>query len=338
MTDKRHCWITWNRSARSRTLARALNVALHEISIESNLLARHVLSPLLTIRLLIKERPRVVYLQYSFLLLIVVAIYKLVYLFRTVIVCDCHTKAIRRTAPGPLNWLFWPLKKLSFRFADVTIVSNTGMTDDIRRLHSNFYILPDKIPVISFDKPRTRNATYYVYISSFAVDEPVREIFEVAAALNPNEKIYWTGRIPHDFHIPADKPRNLIFTGYLNDADYHSLIGNADCLLALTTEENCLQCGAYEALAVNVPMILSDTYALRQYFGEAAIYTNHTPHNIVQSLHHAISNKTQLTEEMEGVATRRRAEFERSYEEFTAAVTREIARHGHVRGDDKQDI
>lgn len=338
MTDKHHCWITWNRSARSRTLARALDVALHEISIESDLLTRHALSSLLTIRLLLKERPRVVYLQYSFLLLIVVAIYKLIYLGRTVVVCDCHTKAIRRTAPGPLNWLFWPLKKLSFRFADVTIVSNTGLTDDIRRLHSNFYILPDKIPVISFDKSHARDAIYYVYISSFAADEPVHQIFEVAAALNPDEKIYWTGRIPHDFHIPADKPRNLVFTGYLNDAAYHSLIGNADCLLALTTEENCLQCGAYEALAVNVPMILSDTRALRQYFGEAAIYTNHAPDNIVQALHHAISGKPQLGAQIAVVASRRRAEFERLYETVISAVDREIARHGHARGDDKQDI
>ncbi len=330
MHDKHQCWITWNRSARSRTLARALNVELCEISIENNKIIRHILSPLLTIWFLLKRRPRVIYLQYSFLLLIVIAGYKLARLGRTVIVCDCHTKALRRVAPGPLNWVFWPLKKLSFRFADVTIVSNDGMISDIRRLHSNFYILPDKIPDITFEGSSVQDSRYCVYISSFAVDEPAHEIFDVAAALDPSEKIYWTGRIPQDFHIPPDKPHNLIFTGYLDDDEYHKLIGNADCLLAFTTEEDCLQCGAYEALAVGVPMILSDTGALRHYFGKAAIYTDHTPQHIVHSLRHAISNRTQLTAEIARVAAQRRAEFEQQYEKLRSAVDAGIARGRHA--------
>ena len=336
MGNKHQCWITWNQSARSRTLASLLNATLHEISIENSKIMRHVLSPLLTIRALLKEKPRVIFLQYSFLLLIVIAGYKLARLGRLVIVCDCHTKALRRTAPGLLNWVFWPLKKLSFRFADVTIISNNGMADDIRRLHSNFYILPDKIPKIEFDKLPARDDRHCVYISSFAVDEPIYEIFDVAAALNPTEKIYWTGRIPKDLRLPPDKPSNLIFTGYLNSDQYHNLIGNADCLLALTTEENCLQCGGYEALAVGVPIVLSHTDALREYFGEAAIYTDHAPHHIAQSIRRAIADRALLTAEIVKVTAQRGVEFEQFYEKVRSAVDRETARHWHkhVRADD----
>jgi len=54
--------------------------------------------------------------------------------------------------------------------------------------------------------------------------------------------------------------------------EYYNLISNADCLLALTYEDDCLQSGAYEAFGIEVSRVISESKALRDYFGESAIY------------------------------------------------------------------
>jgi len=76
--------------------------------------------------------------------------------------------------------------------------------------------------------------------------------------------------------------------------EYYNLISNADCLLALTYEDDCLQSGAYEALGVEVPIVISDSKALRDYFGESAIYTDHNPINIASNIQKAIKNRMKL--------------------------------------------
>jgi hypothetical protein len=45
-----------------------------------------------------------------------------------------------------------------------------------------------------------------------------------------------------------------------------------------------LQSGAYEALGVEVQMVISDSKALRDYFGESVIYTDHNPINIAKNI------------------------------------------------------
>jgi len=49
-----------------------------------------------------------------------------------------------------------------------------------------------------------------------------------------------------------------------------------------------LQSGAYKALGVEIPMVISDSKALRDYFGESAIYTDHNSINIAKNIRNAI--------------------------------------------------
>jgi len=92
--------------------------------------------------------------------------------------------------------------------------------------------------------------------------------------------------------------------------EYHNLIANADCLLALTYEDDCLQSGAYEALSVEVPMVISDSKALRDYFGESAIYTDHNPISIANNIQKAIENNINLKENENKIKKLRNEEFE----------------------------
>lgn len=306
-SDKR-VWMTWHHSVRSRGMAGHLGLRLHELYLNGNPLLRHLASSVWTVWILVRHRPDIVFLQVSFLLHLLVAIYKKCRCGRVVIVADCHTKALRRTASGLLNALFWPLKRYSFGLTDLTIVSNPGMRTDIEALHDNYLFIPDRIPDgIRIHRSRPKGC---VYISSFAVDEPVREIFELAELLQRlKHDLYWTGKVEQAAIAGLDKPDNLHFTGYLPFDAYYDLVGNAECIIALTTEPDTLQSGAYEALGLEVPMVISDSTALREYFSSAAVYSSHDPADLFRNVCHAIDGRDALIAEIRSVKAQRNREF-----------------------------
>lgn len=314
-------WITWHFATRSRNLAKELNLELFEYFENQSLLKRHLFSSFWTIKVLLKNRPKTIFIQLSFLLLVIVVVYKMMMLGKITIVTDCHTKALRRKAKGFSNILFWPIKKFTFGFVNLAIISNEGMIKDIEQLNENYTLLPDKIPIIKTEKNKNPSAEKYcVYISAFAVDEPFHEIFQVAEFLKNDFKLFWTGKIPNHYKIPDDMPSNIVFTGYISFDEYFNLISNANCILALTTEEDCLQSGAYEALSVDVPMVISDTKALREYFAESAIYTDHNPKNIAKNIVKAIENSDVLNKNIGEVKKKRNEEFGKKIEKLKEII------------------
>jgi len=325
INNKRAVWITWHYAARSRNMSKVLDIPILEYFNNKNILIRHSFSTLWTIYTLLKERPKVVFIQMSFMLLNIVAFYKILTFGKTIIVADCHTKALRRKAKGSFSFIFWKIKKATFKLVDISIVSNVGMEKDIKELHDNYLMIPDKIPEIESFK-NSNDEKYFVYVSSFAVDEPFEEIFEVAKQLPSDIKLYWTGRIPQNISIPKDKPSNLIFTDYISFEEYYKLISNASSILALTTEDDCLQSGAYEALAVQTPMVLTDSLALRAYFGNSALYSNHTPNEITEKLILTLSSREHLINYSQEVKKQRDNEFNIIIEKLISEINNTLNR------------
>ena len=66
----------------------------------------------------------------------------------------------------------------------------------------------------------------------------------------------------------------------------------------LTRTDDCLVCGAYEAVAAGTPLIVSDTAALRSYCCKGTIYTKNTPSEIRQAIVIALAQVERLREEM----------------------------------------
>lgn len=58
----------------------------------------------------------------------------------------------------------------------------------------------------------------------------------------------------------------------------------------LATRENCLLCGAYECTALEKPLILSDSRALREYFNQGVVYTPNNAKGIAQSITEGVQN------------------------------------------------
>ena len=56
--------------------------------------------------------------------------------------------------------------------------------------------------------------------------------------------------------------RGSAFSGSCRPTKYHGYLRSVSMVMDLTTEEDCLVCGAYEALAAKRPLIVSRTVAL----------------------------------------------------------------------------
>jgi glycosyltransferase involved in cell wall biosynthesis len=80
--------------------------------------------------------------------------------------------------------------------------------------------------------------------------------------------------------------------------------------MILTERDNCLVCGAYESIAVGKPMILSDTYALREYFGGSAVYTRNNRSEIRRSIEEVIARKDSIRDELLQIREERNKEWE----------------------------
>ena len=303
------CFITWHLQSRSRNIASRLNIPIYELEVRGNAFKRHFLSSLWTLGLIAKKRPASLIIQYSFLLLVIMAFYKLFRPKRVTIIADCHTKALRRRASKYLDILFWPLKRWSFKYADTIIISNIALTQEAAQLNSQVIALPDPIPDFSRIHNDKNGEKYCVFISSFASDEPIREMAEAAALLEPDLPLLWTGRVPNSLLNMMEFSDNIRFTSYLEDDDYQRLLKNAQCLIILTNEEGCLMSGAYEGLAAGVPMVLSDTEALRGFFGRSALYCNHTPENIAATVKQAIIDGEALRQNSLKIRDEREREF-----------------------------
>ena len=94
-------------------------------------------------------------------------------------------------------------------------------------------------------------------------------------------KLYVTGDYGTlDHALVRGAPPNVRFTGFLDEADYWGLLQSADAIIDLTLMDNCLVCGAYEALALGKPMVLSRNPASLELFDSSAIFTDNTTSDI----------------------------------------------------------
>jgi len=322
--DKNTIWISWHKIPRSQNIAKYLNIPIYEYFENSNIIKRHLFSSIWTIKFLFRNKPDIIFLHYSYLLLYWVVLYKKFVNKKLVIIADCHNKALRRKLNGFSAGLYEEIKKYSFKNTDITIITNEGMIKDILNYHNKYFILPDKIPEFTVELDHKKEKKYCVYISSFSVDEPVEEIIETAKILGDSVTIYWTGKKSHNIIKEKNIPSNIIFTGYLEYNDYYKLISNADCLLLLTTEDDCLQCGAYEGLNAGVPMVISDNKASREYFEDSAIYTGITPQEISDAILTAIEKGEIIKNNSKLVKEKREKDFDRIIQELKLKIESKI--------------
>ena len=295
-------WIAWEIQRRSTNLAKEFNARLFQFNY--NGVFRYPVVITRTLLTLMKERPKILFVQNpSTMLAFMTCILKPLFGYNLIV--DRHTlfKNILK------NKLISFFDDYSLDHANLTIVTNNDLKEELlgKNKKRKIGVLADKVPEINEqEKKRLRGRYNAVFICTWAADEPYNEIIKAAKFLPSDIFVYITGKpkIKKNLGIP-----NFVFTGFLSREEYDGLLQSADVILDFTEEENCLVCGAYEALAVEKPLITSDTKALREYFNEGVIYTKHKPESIANAITIAIKNRKELSDKIKKLRQKRNKEW-----------------------------
>ena len=295
--DDKIVWIAWESHRRTRELCSFLNIQAFLLTSNLPRIIKHPLSMLKTWYIIHKTSPKVLIVQNpSIILTALSCLLRKIYCFRLVV--DSHNAGIIPATKNlqKINFLYTYLQ----RVADLTIITNHELSKLVLSNGGKPFVLPDKVPFPASKRKLDLGGKYnVVVICTFDSDEPYEAVFEASKQLKGEVKFYVTGsykKLPKK--LIESVSYHIKFTGYLPDKDYWDLLFSADTIVDLTNLNNCLVCGAYEAVAVGTPLILSDTEVLRTYFSRGAIYTSNNVINIVQAIREAIRKRNELEREI----------------------------------------
>ena len=292
-------WIAWQEHRRSRELAAALGASLFTILRGGKYLTRITILSLRTVALLLRLRPgRVIVQNPSMVLASIVCFLKPLFHFKVIVDRHSNFKFETSTSKDLKYRVFHYLSRYTVRRADLTIVTNSYLKRLVQMWDGRGFVLQDKIPGLYRSRPGLRRLSgeqNIVCICSFSGDEPIDEILQAAGRLDGSLAIYMTGNSREYLRRSQQQlPPNVVFTGFLPESDFISLVVSADAVMALTTKEHILLCGAYEALAAGKPLILSNTSALREYFGDGPVYTENKAAGIAEAIQSVIENRAAI--------------------------------------------
>ncbi|MDW7646074.1 MAG: hypothetical protein SCI25_13650 [Desulfuromonadales bacterium] len=288
-------WITWECQRRNRELSAALQAKffeLAEIDRIKNPLRKYIRGIWQTYDILRQEKPRIVFCQNpSLILSLFLVLVKRPMGFRVCV--DAHNAGLY-PAEGRSSLLML-LARIVQRLGDLTLVTNDNLCAIVVANGGRGFVLPDRIPSINKTPARPLRGKHNIlFICSYGADEPYQAVFEAARNLPTDICIYVTGNYRKKGLEPESLPENVILTGFVPEQEYLDLLNSVDATIDLTTRENCLVCGAYEAVAVGKPMILSKTEALQKYFSLGAVYSGNTPSELEEAILKVLSEKNVL--------------------------------------------
>ena len=318
-------FIAWERHRRSENIIKYFGIKSFIFESKLNRIFKHPYFVFKTIYVVLRQRPKVLIIQNpSIILTILIIFIKWIKIGKYFLIVDAHNEGIlpfEKRMLIPLGVYKWIQRK-----TNITIVTNKKLAELVKKNGGQPFVLPDKIPENFIIKDvRLEGKFNIVCICTFAKDEPIDEIITAANNLDPGDKIYLTGNYKKaEPSLINDIPENLIFTGFLNENEYWGYLKNSDCIVDLTLMDDCLVCGAYEALAVGKPILLSDTEALRDMFQSAAIYTKNDSQSILNGLKKIKENKSYMTENVKKIMNEYKKEWIKKAEELKSIIEKAI--------------
>ena len=208
------------------------------------------------------------------------AAYIYCFLFSKKLIIDAHTGAVI-----DLKFYEIPLSKFLVRKSNLIIVTNEPLENIIRSWGGAPFVLED--PPINRNlkkKKQSQDGLELLVVNTFSTDEPIMEILK-ATKKTPNIKYYITGKKKN---APLDvlkfAPSNVLFTDFIPDDEYWSLLDSCDAVICLTTRRHTLVCGGYEALYSDKPLITSNFPVLKNYFCYGTIHVENTAEALVNAV------------------------------------------------------
>ena len=318
-------WSPPSQTRRSVLLARGLDIPLRRVYAlkKKRYLAplRYAIQAVLTLILLFRERPKVVFVQNP---PIFGPLFAWVYcrLAGAGLIIDSHT--------GALQGSYWewslPLHRFLSRRALATLVTNEHLGQMIESWGARSQIVVDVPSEFPAGRPYPlKHAFNIAVVSSFALDEPLEEVTEAAKSL-PDVGFYVTGDPARGLkRLSADLPSNVCLTGFLPEDDFYGLMRSVDAVMALTTQDHTMQRGACESVWLGKPIITSDWPVLRQNFHTGAVHVDNTVEGIRAGVLRARDRHLQLAGEILLLQHERRQQWTETLarlDELTAPIAR----------------
>jgi glycosyltransferase involved in cell wall biosynthesis len=278
---------------------------------KGNRISRYLILSLKTIGVIARKRPQLVFCQNpSIFLNALLCILKSI--FRFYLVVDRHSNFKFHTADSTsIKWrTFHWLSRFVTRHSDLTIVTNSFLAVHIEANGGRAAVLQDKIPALPLaQQVPLKGKQNFVFVSTFSHDEPIDDFIKTAKAFDHSTHFYITGNYKKYKGIEkilAEKPDNLSLTGFLDEADYQSLLASVDGVVVITDQEHTLTCGAYEAVSLGKAMVLSNTQAIKDYFNKGAVYADPNAPSLsaaikasMSQIDSLVANTKQLKEELQ---------------------------------------
>ena len=233
---------------------------------------------------------------------------------------DVHSGALldRRWgwSVGALGWIA--------RRSVAAVVTLDSLRPALQGHGATTLVIPDPLPDLhepghpsDSDAQRAAEAAapLAVAICGWAADEPIEAL--VAAARDRPWRLVLTGRP----RMTLDTPANVELAGFLPDDAYVALLARADAVVVLTTREDTLLSGAWEAIALARPVVLSGTRALRTTFGDGVAYVDATSAGIADGIDRVLADPDAAAR-VAGLRTRFAAANDAALAELSARLGR----------------
>lgn len=276
-------------------MARILDVPLYELTSNKPRLIRYPVLLLRTLSIVFRKKIQILFIQNPSIVLSFLAIL-LKGLINIKVVVDAHNSGIY-PLEGKSRMLNF-FARLICKKADNVIVTNSHLAKVVRDWGGIPFIMPDPLPDFSNHsaQPFTSPRPYLLFICTWASDEPYLEIIAAAQQLEVNIDIYITGNFNKKLSRDQTQSisKNVRLLGFVSEEDYLSYFKGAVAVIDLTTRDNCLVCGGYEAVALEKPGILSDTNVNKEVFGKGFILTKNDSASIKESIYLMLENKALL--------------------------------------------
>jgi glycosyltransferase involved in cell wall biosynthesis len=305
----RRLWVTWEVHRRSREVSARLGATLCEVVIAGGRPLRYLRCLWRTARLLARSRGTLVFVQSPSIVLAWFAA-TTAKLFGVTVVVDAHNGGVE-----PLDGrsrILNAIARAAIRRSALTIVTNSALARRVESMGGVPFVLVDpipRLPALSMPMGKLPGVVTVVAISTWAQDEPTTELLAAAARLPSGYKLQITGRHRLSSKQLHALPANVRLTSFVPEEAYVQLLRNADLIIDLTTREDCLVCGSYEALAIGKPLVVSDTRALRQLLGNGAVYCRNNANDIAA----AVVSAMKQVDELADAAVRRATELEQEW-------------------------
>ncbi len=311
-------YITWDRySSRSDSTAHFFGAKSFNIQLVKNpskfyVPLKYFLATLKTLAIICSERPHVVFIQNPPLIpVLILWVYS--FLMKVHYIPDTHASVFTSRRWNRFLWLYRFLSKRAL----TNILHNDYFVKKVRDWGANAINLGGVPRQLKTNKTYPlRDGFNVVFPCSFYGDEPVEEVILAARELQ-GVKFYITGdlrRAPKE--LTKNVPNNIVFTDFLPHEDYVALLKACDVVICLVNQDLTNQSGAYEAIAIGRPIIVSNWPLLREIYYRGTIHIDNKCISLVKAIKAIQNNYAHYLDEIKLLKEEGLSNWEKNHSEL----------------------